>query len=429
MTEQEPTTNAEQLLLARIFFMLPEPISLPDGYKMIVPIESDDATPPHPDDLFVSLIFHQVDASHGRTSAALEAQSQALARSEGLPPRLGERATPEMSSEWTVVEAMTPWNSPEPSPETKAEHPAHWSPNSDAFARCLHAARQVVRAYRQATETPYGLPTYAQTISPILSYSATGVKEITFVDGAPVMEIRPTQEIWDGPQIVRLDHVNLPDPLRERPYDEDIEMLFQHWYRTQESSNPLSLWRERWIEARRAHLVLGEEGQAVILANTSCEVLLDVVLALLVWEDEVSIEDAVPVFEPGKTLRRINQSLAPRLGGNWSTKNGAVGTWYEATYRLRHRVVHAGYYPTVSESARALDAAAGLHQFIMDRIAERRTKYPRAALMTVAEAGLRKRDLWSGKIKRFAEESAPLEPNWVDSYTAWYTGLVAKLAP
>ena len=429
MGEQEPTTNAEQLLLARIFFIIPEPISLPDGYKMIVPIESDKDTPSQPNDLFVSLTFHQVDASHGRTSAALEAKGQATAKSEGLPPAAENRALPKIGSEWTVVEAMTPWDSPGPIPDEEADHPARWSPGNDIFARCLHAARQVVRAYRQATETPYGLPTYAQSVSPILSYTTPGVKEIKFVDGTPVMEIRPIQETWGGPQIVLLNHGNLPDPLRGKPYDENIEMRFQYWYREEERGNPLSLWRERWIEARRAHLVLGEEGQAVILANTSCEVLLDVVLALLMWEDEVSIEDAVSVFEPGKTLRRINKELVPRLGGNWSTKNGSIGTWYEATYRLRHRVVHAGYYPTVSESARALDAAAELHQFTMDRIAERRTKYPRAALMTVAEEGLRKRDLWSGRIKRFAEESAPLEPNWIDSYTAWYTELVAKLAP
>ncbi|MGH3632154.1 MAG: hypothetical protein ACRDRL_32530, partial [Sciscionella sp.] len=217
--------------------------------------------------------------------------------------------------------------------------------------------------------------------------------------------------------------------LSGRDFDDNIEMRFWHWYSEEARSNPLNLWRERWIEARRAHELLGEEGQAVILANTSCEVMLDAILALLMWEESVAVEDAAFAFEEGKMLRRITQQLSPRLRGNWSTEGGAVGSWYRSAYRLRHRVVHGGYSPTVSEATDALEAAVGLQRFVMDRIAERRTTYPWAALMTIAEEGLRRRNLWSGQIKRFAVEVAPTEPNWRDSYTAWYRGLVAALAP
>lgn len=430
MTEQsEPDVHVEELRLARIFFVLPEPISLPTGYQVVMSTGEEGSSEFRPDDPEVSLIFHQVTTPQGRTTAAVEAQIRATRQAAGLPPQSEDPQSLDLDIEWTVVEALTPWDSPDPIPETDLEHPVRWTPRADVFTRCLYAARQVVRAYRQATETPYGLPTYVRAISPVLVYSADGVRETAVVDGRPVFVIRPTQDVWDGPILMFLDHANFADPFSGRDFDDNVEMRFWHWYSEEARGNPLNLWRERWIEARRAHELLGEEGQAVILANTSCEVMLDAILALLMWEESVVVEDAASAFEEGKVLRRITQELSPRLTGNWSTERGAVGSWYRSAYQLRHRVVHGGYSPSVGEAADALEAAVGLQRFVMNRIAERRTTYPRSALMTIAEEGLRRRDMWSGQIKRFALEVAPTEPNWRDSYTAWYQGLVAALAP
>lgn len=429
MNKQEAEAAPEDLQLARIFFVLPEPISLPDGYQIVMATGDEGSPESRPDDPQVSLTFHQLNTTHGRTTAAMEANWKGTGHAAGLPPQSEDPPLLELDIEWTVVEALTPWESPDPIPEADVEHPAHWTPRADVFARCLYATRQVVRAYRQATETPYGLPTYVRAISPVLVYSAHGVREMAVGDGGPVTLIRPTQEEWDGPGVMLLDHGNFPDPFRGEEFDENIETRFWHWFSEETRGNPLNLWRERWIEARRAHEVLGEEGQAVILANTSCEVMLDAILALLMWEENMVVEDAASAFEEGKVLRRLAKELAPRLKGNWSTESGVVGDWYGAAYRLRHRVVHGGYSPNVSEGAAALDAAARLQRFVMDRIAERRTTYYRAALMTIAEEGLRRRGMWSGKIKRFAEEVAPTEPNWSDSYTAWYRDMVSALSP
>ncbi len=430
MTEQrEPEVHTEELRLARIFFGLPEPISLPDGYQVVTAAGDEGSSEFRPDDPEVSLIFHQVTTPHGRMTAAVQAQLKATRQAAGIPPQSEDSLSLELDIEWTVVEALTPWDSPDAIPERDLEHPAHWMPRTDVFTRCLYAARQVVRAYRQATETPYGLPTYVRAISPVLVYSAHGVRETSVVDGQTFFVLRPTQAVWDGPSLMLLDHTNLADPFSGRDFDDNIQMRFLHWYSEEARGNPLNLWRERWIEARRAHEILGEEGQAVILANTSSEVMLDAILALLMWEEGMAVEDAASAFEEGKVLRRITQELAPRLKGSWSTERDAVGSWYRSAYRLRHRVVHGGYSPSPSEAADALEAALGLQQFVMDRIAERRTAYRRTALMTIAEEGLRRRNLWSGQIKQFAGEVAPNEPNWRDSYTAWYRDLVTALAP
>lgn len=411
-----------------MFFAIPEPISLPDGFHIATTVQNPADPDPREDDPAVSLIFHQVDVTAGRTTGALEALTRATRNAEGLPPQAAEQVSLELAIQWTVVEAVTTQDSPDSVAGNVS--PAHYTPRSDAFTRCLHTVRETFRAYRQATETPYGLPAYVRAISPVLMYTSDGVRE-SGIDGAgdPWVLIRPTQDQWDGPQLMLLEHPNTPDPYRGKEFDEQIARRFRHWHQEQERGNPLNLWRERWIEARRAHEILGEEAQAVLLANTSCEVMIDAVLALLMWEEGVPVEDAATAFAEGKALRRVTQELAPRLKGNWATDNGTVGDWVKNTYRLRHRVIHAGYSPSSSEAEAALKAAANLHSFVFDRIVDRRSVYRRAALITVAEEGLRGRKVWSGKIKRFAETEADTEPDWRDSYTNWYRALIATLAP
>lgn len=426
--QQEPDVETQDLKFARIFFVLPEPISLPDGYQIAMTTGDEDDPEARPDDPEVRLTFHQIVTTYGRTTAAADALAQATSRAEGLPPAQKEEwQSPELEIPWTVAEAVTRWDSPDPTPDG-LDSPGHLTPRTDVFARCLSATRQVVRAYRHATDDPYGLPTYVRAISPVLVFTADGIRETLEVDGPPVEIIRPAPE-WGGGLLMMLDHANLPDPFPGKDFSEDLAERFRYWYSEGARGNPLNLWRERWIEARRAHEVTGEEAQSVILANTSCEVMLDSILALLMWEEGTSVADAVPAFEEGKILRRVTQEFAPRLMGDWSTERGAVGHWYSAAYKLRHRVVHGGYSPSASEGAAALEAAAGLQHFVMDRIAVRRTTYKRAALVTVAEEGLRRRDMWSGQIKRFAEEVAPTEPNWRNAYTAYYRSLVSALTP
>ena len=141
----------------------------------------------------------------------------------------------------------------------------------------------VVRAYRQATETPYGLPTYERALSPVLSFTAEGVRESFDVEDQPVVLIRAT-EPWNGGGLMLLDHTNLPDTFRGVEFDAQVAERFDYWMRELTRGNPLHLWRERFIEARRARHVHGDTAQTITLANTSCELLLDVTLALLMWE-------------------------------------------------------------------------------------------------------------------------------------------------
>lgn len=429
MTNNESTTAPENDQLVRLFFALPEPIGLPDGYQVVRPVTGENRDVCHDDDPIVSLIFHQVSAEHGRTAAAAEAVAAVTATAQGLPPSSKSSHSFGIRSEWTVVEAVTTKNSPDPIPQEDLASPSHWTPRTELFARCLYATRDVVKAYRQTFLVPCAIPSYVRTPSPVLAYTAEGTQTTVATADGPVVVIRPAQETWDGPQLAILDHANLPDPVRMTEFDNDDWDTYLHWFEHQTVGNPLILWRERWIEARRAHWLLGEEGQAVILANTSCEVLLDVILALLMWEEGNDVADAAAVFDEGRTLKRVKAEFAKRLKGQWSTDTGAVGTWHDNAYRLRHRVVHGGYSPTVAEGALALQAVEDLHQFVFDRIAARRTEYRRSALLTLGRDGLQRRGMWSGQIKRFAEEEAPHEENWMESFSDWYGCLQKHIMP
>jgi len=428
VTPRSSNPEPERIRLVRYFFALPEPLSLPDGHQAVMYVGDRDGSESRDDDPLVSVIFHQVDAAAGRADAAMDALRQTIDRAEGTPRSTKKWSSPKTPTPWTVVEAVTQWESPDEIPDEDVNRPTHWSPRADPFSRCLDATRRVVRAYRQATETPYGIPAYVRIPSPTLVFQADGIREAIELDGRPAEVVRP-DGTWSGPDVMLLEHTNFPDPLRGRDFSADVEVRFVHWLGEQERGNPLNLWRERFIEARRAHDVLGEEGQAIVLANTSCEVMLDTILALLLWEEGVTVEDAVPVFEEGKTLRRVSKELAPRLGGNWSTEDGIVADWYRSAYRLRHRIVHGGYAPTARQASEAIEAAAGLQRSVMDRIAARRITYKRSALMTLAEEGLRRRELWSGQIKRFFEEVGPTEPPWRASFTDYHRALVAALSP
>ncbi len=432
MRATRPPTDSPSLTvevpLSRFFFVLPEPVSLPDGFRHTETVsDAPDGEKAH-DDPIVSLIFHRIENPFGRSAGAADAIDQVIRRTPGLPhsalrPRVD--GLPGFRVSYTVVEAVTPSLSPDPIPDEGLPSAAGWSARGDAFNRCLRLVSDIIRAYRHATEAPYGLPSYERVALPVLRFAARGVRE-TFDGDVRAERYRPTEE-WAGPQLMMLDHLNLGDAGVGPDFSEEIGIRTFAWLSEIRRGNPVHIWRERFLEARRAHELLGEYAQAVILANTSSEVLLDVILAMLMWEEGVPAEQAAQAYDEGKLLRRITRELAPRLKGNWSTAQaGAVSEWFERTYSLRHRVVHSGYMPSHAQAEQSLSSSAELQRFVMDRVADRRTAYPRSALMTIGEDGLRNRQMWSGQIRSFAEQVAPQEENWADSYAAYHQALIGK---
>jgi hypothetical protein len=417
----------EDVELVRFFFVLPEPVALPDGFQFSGTVGDGEPHEQRSDDPLVGLTFYQTEVPGGRMESSLRAMMGVTARAPGLPEHKGGAHTATgVRVQHTVVDAVTTRESPDAIPDDDAHDPQRWSPRADALTRCITLTDRVLRAHRQATESTYGALAYVRLSNQVLAYSAQGIRETVVINGDTHVFTKPVGD-WGAASVIMLDHWNLADPFAGKEWDDDVAERFDYWLREQERGNPTNLWRERFIEANRALKVTGEMSNAVIQSNTSCEVLLDTVLALLLWEEGEDPKAAAPIFEHGKVLRRVTREYPARLQGTWSTKSGAIGDWYTNCYRLRHRVVHAGYTPSPREAQAAVESALGLQRFLWERIAARRTAYPRSALMTLARQGLEQRGLWSGQIRRFAEEVAPTEPNWRDAYSAFYRDLMDEL--
>ncbi|MDR7160933.1 hypothetical protein J2X42_003662 [Arthrobacter sp. BE255] len=377
--------------------------------------------PSQPDDPDVSLVFHQLEYTHGRMAGVSQAVLKATERSGTVKPPASSSTDFESSvkTAYTVVEALTPVESPDKSGEAALGSAQDAEPRSDEFMRCLRLVTDYVRAYRLQSGLGVALPHYERIPFPVLRFTAPGVREVYRQDQGPFSVLRPTAA-WQGPQLVLLEHKNLADPLKGESLSDEQVSEFHQWMRYLRQGNPVVLWRERIIEADEAINGLGDRSGGVILANTATETLMDVILSLLLWEEGVDPKDAEKLFVEGKVLQRITRELSSRLGASWSTAEGPVGEWFEASYLLRHRIVHGAYWPTHPEAVRALRAAKDLHTFAFDRIAAKRNIYPRSTLITVARTGLKKRNLWGGKIKVFAEQNAPTESDWSVSFRDFF---------
>jgi len=231
---------------------------------------------------------------------------------------------------------------------------------------------------------------------------------------------------WQGPSLMLLDHLNTADIVLGPLVEGDVATTFAQWMSEIRSGSPFVAWRERLVEANRSLNIHGEYAQAAVLAQTAAEVLLDTLLMLPLWEEKLPAENAATILEEGKLARRIKTEWQPRLGGNWSLdSSGSVATWFLGTALLRNRVVHGGYLPTRAEARCAYEAVFSLEKFAFDRLVDKRNRYPRSVLMTVARSGLERRGRWSGQIKRFAETIAGTEPSWRDSFREYRAAVAA----
>lgn len=418
-------------LLARWFFCLPVVLPLPDGMQIADRIGDQPRRSGDESDPIVSVIVHQVSRRGGALAAVSDAVFEAVNRDTSIAtPGTPESAAVEgglfPGAHYTVIEALTVGQSPDGPPPDWSGEPEDLSPRSDPLMRCIRFVDDLARAFRMAADRPQSRPTYPTVAGPVLCYQAEGeMVAYEHEDGRRLEVLRPADE-WAGPQMIMLNHTNFlldaspPEPMVTGPLAE----VFAYRLESIRSGDRSVGWLERFLDAREALYVRGETGQAVVLACTAAEVLVTNTLTTLLWEDGVPVEEAASAWEDGKIIAAMTKRLAPRLKGSWSTSKGPVGDWYQRAYRLRHRVVHGGYEPSRSEAVGALEATHAFSRFIFDRIVAQRGVYPRTTLMTVAESGLRKRNLWTGKIKKFAEQVAPTEPLWQPALVLYNDELV-----
>lgn len=428
--EGEPEIQHVPIPAYRFLFVLPEPLPFPDGDRYYDTIGDQPDAVPRDDDPWVSLTFYQESSNRGRTAGSFEALTKVLNRVPGLneDPQHNDEQKGEGPSgldiAYTVVDAVTPSHSPDPSPD-EVERAQDLPPRADAFNRCLRFVSDLARAYRVTTGALLMTPTYERTPHPVFAYEGEAAMFVTDED-PPFVVIAVSEGGWGEPGLMALEHFNLPDQVLHDTIDEERRGKFNHWMTQLRHGNPFMQWNELYLDARRLLYAEGEYQAAVVSALTASEVFLDGLLALLLWESGDDPEQAAKLFEEGKVTKRVKTDLPRLLGGNWQLDGKAVpAQWFHQAVRLRHRVVHGGYRPTRLEAIAALDVALAMERYALSRLITRRGQFPRATLMTVAESGLRARNLWAGAIKRFSEQVTDTEPSWMESFAEWRERMVA----
>ncbi|MDP8931902.1 MAG: hypothetical protein M3O70_25865 [Actinomycetota bacterium] len=356
----------------------------------------------------VAVQFRQVPFEAELDLMGMEAAAQVFSQVTGQSQQEDVADRLRGVESYRTVAVVTAWaGEPPEEAATRSDAPP------DVFTRCVDLLQFLSRGYRVSEGARVPELTYERLPPSVL---------MSWKD--------PTTGEFFGGGLLMLTHFNLrgaPGP--EILDDERLARLRVYLDRLR-AGDPLVLFSERMLNARIALWQTGDYGDAAVQAALACEVLLDAVLGLMLWEEQLVAPDeqiAAAIF--GVPLKsRVRREYHPRLGGDWSlTDGGSVATWDEQVARLRGRVVHRGYRPTQDEAYAAVEEASGaLLDFVKGRLAERVRTYPRTSLLLLGEPGLRRLGAWNA-IERFAQEVADTEPLWLLSYRDWRNRVDALL--
>jgi hypothetical protein len=354
---------------------------------------------------FVSLKFWQLNEPQSGGSMHLPALAQVCAEIIGKP---APEDLTDMTVEAyrTVVEMVTVQGADRLHPQEEALH--------EAFTRCFDVLTDVSSMAKLTL--PHSHPVAAPeqiAVTIWLARTLTG----SYADGwMGVMPLTPPA----GPLDAVLD-------------DDQMTRLNAHLHRFWDGS-PFELAMERSTEANRAFRHEGDYRNAVVQAAMFAEIILTSTLSLMLWEEQLqtpSIEEAVAVFDfsrGGGLATRVKTEYAPRLGGTWdSTRPGPIHDWAHAVAALRNRVVHRGYRPTYQETEAVLAAADALPEFIKTLLAQRVARYPRTALLTLGEPGLRRLGGWT-RAKTYLKDPAQAPDLWFREFAIWREAVDKRLA-
>lgn len=402
-----------QLRLVVFFLELPEPLPVVDGST--ISIEMDERVPELEGldlrvlasgpavahlsgKLFVSFRFWQVDASDLTPLPFLEATFKLIRRI--MPAHLHSQEDagacgPHFASYHTVVEAVTLLRWGHDRENTQDEL-------TRAFDRCEEQLGKVVDAYR-AYKRSNMQALRREVLPPVVPFVTRDVL---------------SEDSWDEHISWFLLHMNVPVADEFLDSAQMNKVLLLHSQRIR--GHPFATYSLRSIEAYAALSRFGNTSEAVVRAQMSIEVLMDGLLAWMLWEEGADPVDAAERFFMEGLTKRVRTHYGPRLGGNWSTQGrGPMAQWRDKLYHLRGRVIHANYVPARAEARTALDAMGLVDSFVRTRLVANKNRYKRTTLMLLGTPGLEKRGAWSGEIRRFAETKADLEPDWLASFAEW----------
>ncbi|MEE2061515.1 hypothetical protein [Rhodococcus artemisiae] len=342
-------------------------------------VDDESESPFGTDFRHLSKAFDRVHPSEDR-NAALESSDAAY--------------TADLDRHRTVVEAVTFVASTEDLIATATK--------PDPLTRCLDVLFEFHRAYRVAAKTPTEELTYSQLFPLVLTFRRA-------LDGDGV---RP-----NGIMHLASDNVRF-GALTEHIGNVDFELVAVQLSRLR-MGDPVMSFVERRVDARHELSVKGDFGGAIVQLAIACEVILDGLLGMVLWEGGVSDADAAVTFSADLTPRLKNE-YAPRLGGNWALNTGILASWFDNVAGMRNRVVHGGYRPTGAEARRANESVDALAKSISDRLSKNFKDYPKTAWLFLGKQGFEDRNCFTRRVREWIKAQPPNAVlDWLREYSEW----------
>lgn len=196
--------------------------------------------------------------------------------------------------------------------------------------------------------------------------------------------------------------------------------------------HPISLVFRLKAEAVGALRRLGDSHTAIVMAQTTCEAWIDLLVCALLWDEGMTPAQAADALRTGEsTLHRVNSLLQPRLGGpGWdANQNGEFRDWRKNLAEIRNLVVHGGFLPPLHVAEAAVEAMHNWIRFTLDRLCAPSTlrKYRMAAVIVARRAALEARGEWTKKMMKTADEAD--EYDYQGVFARWFYAVAAIRYP
>lgn len=280
---------------------------------------------------------------------------------------------------------------------------------TDPWLRGLHCLQHFVHSYNLSADVPARVPTYMR-VGPSIPLLR---RELTIEKPDWTIHLLPlNHKNFGGDRPTKLLETNALAQVLS-----NVQLL--------SAGDIRAIYRRAVVEAEQTLTVDGDFANAIVMAAQACEILLDGVLGLMLWEEtggapeSTGDVDAAAAVLATPLASRVKKEYHPRLGGQWNPLGASpVGEWSRKVAGPRNRVVHRGFRPTADEAADALNAMRGLDDYVTELLAAQARKSPRTALMWVGEDRLASLGRWP-LVKAFARKRQKTEPPWRDKYAAW----------
>lgn len=198
---------------------------------------------------------------------------------------------------------------------------------------------------------------------------------------------------------------------------DDVVRRLDHLYGELDRRSPFRVGEQLMLEARRFVEDHDDPRSSVAAIATACEVLLDDVLACMLWEDGKRPEREASLFELPLMKRVRSNEFSARLGGDWDVDgDGSIGQWARRVAWRRNNMLHTGEEMTLDDAEDAFDAGFGLLMFLRSELLDAADRYGRTMWMLVGRPDVPDA-IRDTHIKPLLDD--PTETKWTDSSAHW----------